>query len=290
MSALLAAARAIHFASLMAIFGGSAYAGLLRRRNLGGPSAGSLRTLFMIAATLALVSGLAWFCLVAGQMSGSWGGSVDPSVLKLAASGTRFGHIFLARLIGLIGLWLLSAAARRRGALAIAILAGLLLASLAPVSHPGASGGEIAIAGTASDATHLLAGGFWLGGLMALALLILSRRRDAAALVEPLRIFSGWGSAVVALLVLTGVGNALSILPLSAVAPRNPYFDLLLVKVGLAAAMVCLAALNRWRFAPALPGGGERPMRHLAFSVGAEIALGLLVVAIVGFLGTMSPH
>ena len=70
---------------------------------------------------------------------------------------------------------------------------------------------------------------------------------------------------------------------------RNPYFELLLVKVGLAAAWSDLPR-KPWRFAPALPSGGETEMRHLASSVGLEIMLGILVVAIVGYLGTMAPH
>ena len=41
-----------------------------------------------------------------------------------------------------------------------------------------------------------------------------------------------------ALLVLSGVVNALSILPVHAMTLRNPYFDLLLVKVGLAVVIV----------------------------------------------------
>jgi putative copper export protein len=71
---------------------------------------------------------------------------------------------------------------------------------------------------------------------------------------------------------------------------HNFYFDLLLLKVGLASAMIGLAALNRWRLAPALRNGGEGPVRHLAGSVGSEIVLGFAVVAIAGLLGLTAPH
>jgi copper resistance protein D len=289
-TALLVVTRAVHFASLMLIFGGSAYAALLRHRKLDEPGAGSLRNLFATAASLALISGIVWFCLIAGQMSGAWQGSFDPAILELAATATRFGHIFLARLIGMIGLSAVCILRRGAKPLIVAILSGLLLASLAPISHAAATGGEIAVLGATNDAVHLLAAGFWLGGLVVLALLICRCSTDATALIGPLRIFSIWGAAVVALLVSSGVINAFSILPLSAMSLHNSYFDLLLVKVGLAAVMVGLASLNRWRFAPALPSGGDQQVRHLARSVGLEIALGFLVVAIVGYLGTMAPH
>ena len=290
MIALLAAARAIHFASLMAIFGGSAYAALLRRAELCEPAVKPTQILFVTAATLALISAIVWFCLIAGQMSGSWQGSVDPSTLELAATGTRIGQIFLGRVVGLGALWFTCVVTMRSHSPSIAILAGLLLASLAPISHAAASSGDIAIIGAANDAAHLLTGGFWVGGLMVLALFVSRHWTDSAALLGALRLFSIWGSLVVALLVITGLITAVSILPLSAMSFHNAYFGLLLVKVGLALAMIGLAALNRWRFAPALRNGGGSAARHLARSIGVEIVLGVTVVGIAGYLGLMAPH
>jgi putative copper resistance protein D len=95
---------------------------------------------------------------------------------------------------------------------------------------------------------------------------------------------------VVALLVVTGLINAISIVPLSMMSLRNPYYELLLVKVGLATMMIGLAALNRWHFAPALRTGGEKAKQRLSASVGSEIVLGFTIVAIVGLLGLMAPH
>jgi putative copper resistance protein D len=290
MIAFLAAARAIHFGSLMTIFGGSAYGALLRRAGLGGPPRKSVRVLFVIAASLAFVSGIVWLCLIAGQMSGDWRGSLDPSILRLAATGTRFGRIFLARLAGLAALWVLCVLGIRSEAAAVPVVSGLLLASLAPVSHAAAMGSDVAIVGAANDAVHLLTAGFWVGGLLILAMLIPRHWAEPAALLGPLRIFSIWGSFVVALLVLTGLINAASILPIAALSPRNPYFDLLVAKVGLASVMIGLAALNRWRFAPALRGCGEKARQHLAVSVGGEIVLGFTVIAIAGLLGLTAPH
>jgi putative copper resistance protein D len=113
---------------------------------------------------------------------------------------------------------------------------------------------------------------------------------DPAALIGALRLFSVWGTAAVAVLVITGLINAISILPVSEMFLRNSYFDLLLVKVGLASVMVGLAALNRWHFTPALRTGGTGTTRHLAYSIGTEIVLGFTIVSIVGFLGLMAPH
>jgi putative copper resistance protein D len=287
---LLAAVRAIHFASLMTIFGGSAYAALLARARLWEAHARTARVLFVSAATLAIVSGIVWFGLIAGQMSGSWQGSLDPRILQLAATDTRFGRIFLGRFIGLAALWLMCARGARLNSLSITLLAGLLLASLGPVSHAAASGGDIAIAGAANDAAHLLTAGFWLGGLVVLVMFVRRHWTDAASLLGALRLFSIWGTAVVGLLVVTGLINAISILPLPEMTLRNDYFDLLLVKVGLASVMIGLAALNRWHFAPALRTGGDKATRRLAYSVGIEIVIGFTVVAVAACLGLTSPH
>lgn len=290
MIALLAAARAIHFVGLMAIFGASTYGLLLRRAGLPEPPVRPERVLFVIASTLALTSAIVWFCLIAGQMSGDWRGSIDPGTLQLAASATRFGQIFVARFIGLATLWFMCAFRTKPHALVVPIFAGLLLISLGPVSHAAAAPGDVALFGAANDAAHLLTSGFWLGGLMVLAILVPRYRAGPAALLGPLRLFSTWGGVAVALLVITGLINAASILPVSARSFHNAYFGLLLVKIGLASLMIGIAILNRWRFAPALENGGPGAVRHLTGSIGIEITLGITVVGIAGYLGLTTPH
>lgn len=290
MTALLAAVRAIHFASLMAIFGGSAYAALLRRAGLYGSHSKATRTMFAAAATLAIVSGMVWLCLIAGQMSGNWRGSLDPVTVELTATATRFGHIFAGRIAGLVILWFICVSGTRSQTIGLPVLAGLLLASLGPVSHAAANGSNLVSAGAISDSAHLLTAGFWVGGLIQLAMFIRQRRGDRAALAGGLRVFSFWGMIAVAILVVSGLVNAISILPVADMSLHSLYFDLLAAKVGLASVMIGLAALNRWRLAPALQGGGQRTARHLATSVGSEILLGLAVVAIASLLGTTAPH
>jgi putative copper resistance protein D len=275
---------------LMTLFGGSSYAFLLRRAGLQEPSSKSERTLFAIAATLALISAIVWFCLIAGQMSGDWRASIDPTTLRLMASATRFGEIFMGRFVGLALLWSICVSRAPR-LLGISILAGLLLISIAPISHAAAAvGGDIAILGTASDATHLLTAGFWVGGLIVLMMILPLHRAAPTGLLGPLRLFSVWGTFVVALLIVTGIINLVSIMPISMMSLHNAYFRLLLVKVGLALLMVALAGLNRWRFAPSLRTGGPGAVRRLTGSIGMEIASGIAVVTIAGFLGVTAPH
>ena len=74
------------------------------------------------------------------------------------------------------------------------------------------------------------------------------------------------------------------------------YGVLLLVKLGLFALMLALAATNRFRLTPALvaaaPGGGpdaERALRVLRRSIAAETAAAIAIFALVAALGTLEP-
>jgi putative copper resistance protein D len=72
------------------------------------------------------------------------------------------------------------------------------------------------------------------------------------------------------------------------------YGRLLVAKLGVFAAMLALAAANRWRLTPALlaPGDALAPgdlRRRLYRQVMVEQALGLLVLVIVAVLGTLDP-
>lgn len=70
---------------------------------------------------------------------------------------------------------------------------------------------------------------------------------------------------------------------------------MLIAKLGLFVLMLGLAAANRFRLTPALGSvldGGENPRRVLAWlrrSVVAEMAIGILVLGMVAWMGTLAP-
>ena len=282
---VLASVRTLHLASLMATWGACFYLVLLKHRVGVDVPARVIRAAVMSAAALALVTAILWLCLVTGQMTGDWNLVHDPSAIAAVAGGTRFGHIWLARIGGLILLWLLSLFEREpRGA--FAFFAALLLASLGLTSHAAANGEAL---GALNDAIHLLTAGFWLGGLLVLALLAARHSREPDRLVAPFRLFSRWGLFAVAILVITGTVNAASILGLSDLSPGNAYADLLGVKIALALAMIAYAAVNRSQLLPALENSDGGVVARLRHNVAAELVLGVLVVAVVGYLGLISP-
>ena len=110
---------------------------------------------------------------------------------------------------------------------------------------------------------------------------------------ELLMRFSGVGYVAVAVLVVTGVVNSWFLLGSIEALTSGVYGRLLLLKLALFGGMAALAASNRFWITPRLhradaDGIGlwlHRIRRHVA----AELALGLLVVAIVAVLGTLQP-
>ena len=291
MTTLFPAVRAIHFASLMTIFGVGAYATLLRRAGLDVlPSQRPLRAMLIGAATLALVSATVWLALVAGQMSGDWRAALDPSAVSIVLRGTRFGHIFLARIAGLAILWIVCLRRSATASTVPFVFAGILLGAVALTSHAAASGedGLAALARAANDTLHLLAAGFWTGGLALLALYVWTCRRELSKMLLPLQVFSRWGTYAVATLVASGFANIVFIRP---AAPWHGFYgEVLAVKMAIAFAMIVFACLNRWRVTPALTSGGGATMWPLGRNVAVELALGLSVIAIVGQLGLLPPR
>ena len=290
MIVFFAAVRALHFASLMAIFGAGSYLALLKSRLQLELPAAAVWPLFTGAAALAFVTAIVWFAFVAGQMSGDWHEALDPAALQTVAIHTRFGTIFLLRICGLVPLLMLCVLRKSSQNLIRVLIAALLLAALAVTSHAAASGAKFPLLRAANDCIHLLAGGFWIGGLLVLITLMRRERHQPRALLAPLRLFSVWGTYAVAALVVSGVINAVMIVPAAAIAAASPYVSVLTAKILVASVMIALAIVNRWTLAPALRVDPLPTNRALSRSVSAEIGLGAIVITIVGFLGLMPPH
>jgi len=173
----------------------------------------------------------------------------------------------------------------------------VVLSSLAWSGHGAMDEGSLRVWHFLSDILHLLAAGAWLGGMLALVLLARGRVDEARIrlLADAVKRFEWVGATIVLTLSVSGVVNYLFI-----VGPRlddmllGTYGVLLAIKVALFAGMLVLAALNRFHLGPAL----ERSLRDgqhviaanaLRRSVLLELGLALLIVALVAWLGTLSP-
>jgi putative copper resistance protein D len=273
-SVILAGARGLYYCALLSLFGELAF-GLLLRAKLPVILAPNDKAIRWSALTLALAGGTAWLLAAAGQMAGalSW------DALAATITATLFGQLFVARTIALLGLAL--AFFSRHGAKPALLLAAIALALPAATSHAAASSpAGFAVLGTLLDAVHLLTAGFWIGGLVVLAMLF---RRGEPNMLLALSLFSEWAMIAVLLLVMTGLINGASILLGDKGAPSLSYLAVLGAKLALVAVMLSLAILNRLRLMPA----GEH--RRIARNAAWELGLGLIVVLLAGVLGQLQP-
>jgi putative copper resistance protein D len=284
-SFLFAFSRALHFASLMSVFGATAV--FYQARGLGVTGA-NLRKFLSAAATVALASAVLCLCFVGGEMAGDLALGFDPQVIGSVVGGTFYGHVFIVRLILLTGLVLLSLA---DGAFVWkALVSGAALAALGLTSHAAASGTpRYETARAAVDALHIIAGGFWVGGLVVLMPEAWRRPRNTGQLIGLLSLFSRWGAVSVAVLVTAGTLNGVFILGQQGMPWNGTYVTLLAAKIVLAAVMIALALTNRFGVLPALARGEPEAQDTIPLTVSAELGAALAILAIVGFLGLTAP-
>lgn len=143
-----------------------------------------------------------------------------------------------------------------------------------------------------SDLVHGITGAAWFGGLVGLAiLLVTSGRTDPAAGARAVTRFSLLAGLLVAAAALSGVMMAYRIVDGPAALTGTTYGRLLLSKLVVLLLPLVLAAWNRLQLVPAVERAPDETTawRRLRFSVVAEASMLLVVVAITGFLVLLSP-
>ena len=309
MRALLLGALWTHLAS------GALLVGAFSMLLLAGParSAGARRwerTLHRVARLLVLValaSGIAWLLARTALFENRAAAALDPRAIRHAVLDTWPGLVWLARhsLLVVLGVFLALRAdlAARRDWLAArgeALLLAVLALALTSASSHAAAITPGALRAVAIDVAHLVGTGFWVGGLVALALLLRAAARDDGADARPYAVLTARRfsrAALLAMLVLTTSGVLSAITQVESVAGLvgTTHGRLLLAKLAVLVPILVLAALNRIRVLPALSAAaeaGRAAMRRLAAFVALEavLALGILVLAAAMTLTTPARH
>lgn len=292
------------FTDLLALFGWAAFA-------LYGPreadvAAGRAMVLvpWAAAATLAglLLSGLG-LVATAASMADVPLGEVDREAVRLVLFDTSFGIATIVRCASLAAALATAFLLRKSAASAwIATAAfGIAAGSLAWGGHGVMDDGLGGWIHLAADAVHLLAAGLWIGGLLRFSAMLFAPREsfDAERLAYCHRALAGFapmGTILVATIGASGLVNAWFVVgPAHTAAMWTTGYGLLLAaKVALFLAMMAIAAANRFRLTPALARaighGGQRAAVHaLRRSLAMETGSGLLILAIVAWLGTLEP-
>jgi putative copper resistance protein D len=170
------------------------------------------------------------------------------------------------------------------------LLSGAALAAIALTGHAAAAGDDRFLALRAgNDAVHLLAAGFWVGSLVEIVPLAVTRRRSITDLAPALRLFSLWATVAVLLLVAAGTINTYLILFGAHAHWSAGYVGLLAAKITLAAVMVSLALVNRFHVLPGIEKRQPDSADNLVASSVLELVVGVSIVVIASVLGTMAP-
>jgi putative copper resistance protein D len=285
----LALVRLCFDAAAITAFGVSGFIACIAPDRLGAAIAASSNFLIVTASLLAVLSTLAWLPIEAAMIGGSWQSAVDRSTLSALLWDTAMGKAWLVRLA--LSLLLTAALPWRSASMVRLALSGCLLASLALTGHANMDEGTRGALHILNDALHVLAGGAWLGSLLALPA-CLARLRDPAFCMDAktaLRRFSSAGHVAVALVIATGIANTALVLQRWPTDLTSTYQILLVAKIACVAAMTGLALVNRYIFAPRMVEQPERAIIQIRNGTWAELALGAGVLALVAFLGILDP-
>lgn len=254
-----------------------------------GPDGRSVFPLRRIVGASAAIGGavsVLGLAVLAAGMAGVAPTEVDRASVLTVAAMPGIGTAWTVRVAALAGLAVASLALRAGRPLAViaSALGAVALASLAWNGHATMTEGMLHFVHLGADMLHLLAGGAWLGALVALVMLL--GRAEAAAIHRAVAGFAGAGSVIVGTLVVTGLINTWAIFGVDGIG--GAYLVLFVLKLLLFALMLGLAARHRYRLVPAL-AGGLHSIAALRRSVCIEAALAFAILAVVAWLGVLAP-
>ena len=290
------------YVTLSGLFGLSAF-------SLYGLKAGertdaiTLRPWLVGSGLLGLLLSAIALALLAAAMAGVPPWPIDREAIGMLLTGSATGAAWEARMVALVVASIVATIAAGRAVPlgAVALAAGIALATLAWTGHGAMDENATGWVHLVADILHLLAAGAWVGALLGLTLLVTRApsQVDATHLRLTHRALHGFGlvgTIVVGTVVVTGLVNGWLLVgagnPLS--LPSTRYGQLLLAKLALFGTMLGLASLNRFRLTPAfersIAGADHRgALGSLRRSLAVEAACAVTILALVAWLGTLEP-
>jgi putative copper resistance protein D len=295
--------RLAQYTGAMILFGSSLFALYALPRAGAGEMFRWLRPLLAWSAAGLLAASLLGLLAQTSVLAGSLSEGLKLSSLSAVATTMGLGRAALVRAAA-AGLALLLLLLRRpdRPIVAVCALLGAVVgASFGWMGHGAATEGPGGALHLGADILHALAAGVWVGALIAFLLLLKRRPGDTPDLDhvrhKALHGFSGIGSALVAVLVASGLVNSWFLVGPTRLAGlwTTPYGQLLSFKLVLFVGMLGLAAVNRFRLTPDLGtalGAAAAPdaaLGALRRSLIIESGLAFAVLGLVAWLGMLAP-
>ena len=225
-------------------------------------------------AALALVACLAGLALNVFTLTGSVSGIFDLTILGLLFS-TPVGTVLKIRLAAIVGL-IVFLALQPRNHWPPAILASLGLWTFTINGHIAQSG-DILL--RLFLFIHLILAAFWIGILRPLRVML----NDKGQLSLAANVADRFGRiALVFVPILLAMGTLMSLRLVGSFSALwgTSYGNILVIKIGLVAGILGLAAMNKTRLSPALTGKDPNAARWLSLSIKWEWRVFLLVLLV----------
>ncbi len=247
-----------------------------------------IRRLVRILVIAGLLASGASIAATAALMSGDASGLLDAGLMRMVWQAGE-GRAVIVRIAGSLVALLGALSARRPPALAL-VAAGCAATSFAWVGHVHA----LAVRGhtIASEwpilliGVHLLSVAFWLGALG--PLLLATRhgepRRVAATAVR----FGTTAVAVVGALVIVGIILLCVLIGNVNELWTSSYGCYIIVKLGLVACLLALAAFNKLHLTRRLLADDSGALRSLRISIRAEMVLAAMILIVTAALTTLT--
>ena len=274
--------RALGFIALLQAAGTALFLALLGNRLVLATPA--VERQGRVSAWHALPLLVAWQLLLAARMGGDLASVLDPAMQRLALAGSAG----VANLLRVASLLLVVVALRPGTAWRTAGFVGatLLAGSFLLTGHTTVGAHHLLLAPLLL--LHLWVVAFWLGSL--LPLLVVTLREPAVVTGLVASAFSRLAGWLVPCIALAGGLLAWALLPGWA-ALRTPYGMLLVAKACGYSLLMALAALNRWRLAPAVASGEPLAARRFSAVLVAEyLVLCGVLAATATMTGLFSPE
>jgi len=254
-----------------------------------------LVTYLLCACGIGAVATALFFLLQTGAINQAGPGGMFDAALGRLLAGTAIGYATGLRLAGFVVTAVAVLAISKRlyagtgqplpatFLLAAATALVLFAASFAVLGHAA----ELPWLARVAVATHVAAVLLWIGAL--LPLYRLCRTNDLPALQALMRRFGQVGWLLVGCLLMAGGLVLWQLLGTPLALFDSAYGRLMLGKLLLAACLLAVAALNKFRLVPALV---TQPASTLQRSIATELVLALLIFALTAALTTMTgpPH
>ena len=274
--------KALLYPATLAAAGGAFFV-VLFRRDLELPELAAVGRFVLALAIAAILLSLLRLVLLVVSLGGGMAAIQDWFLVQLVFRGGE-GLAFVLRLGGLVLLPFAWAQGVQMRTLAVAGAAAAAL-SFVVTGHTSSVGG---LAPKLLLAIHLLAIAFWLGALWPLRKLAVGT--DLPRIAAVMKRFGDLAAYGVPALLLAGAALLWIMLGSPFAVLESTYGQLLFAKVMLFAALLGIAAFNKFRLTPRLAAGRPAALRSFQRSIAAEITLVLaILVATAAFTTVVGP-